>query len=175
VGVLAHEDVGINFTGTDFSWMESWIWIGALAAIFIVFWLVDRPGANELVRPGGRPTEQGRRYVLLCAAVGALLFAASLASGHDTAWPGVIAGAVAAFIGYLGLAQFFIRANSRLEAAGDPGVVLGLGRDLVTIALTVLVVVADVVGYVVLVAALVLAATARRRAGEKYEGLRVLR
>jgi hypothetical protein len=36
-------------------------------------------------------------------------------------------------------------------------------------------VIADPVGYVVLAAALVLMVTARRREGEKYEGLRVLR
>jgi hypothetical protein len=36
-------------------------------------------------------------------------------------------------------------------------------------------VLADVVGYVVFAAALVLIVMARRREGEKYEGLRVLR
>ena len=68
-----------------------------------------------------------------------------------------------------------MRANARVFATGDPGVVLGLGRDALTIALTVACVLADVVGYAVFAVALVLLVTARRREGEKYEGLRILR
>jgi hypothetical protein len=82
---------------------------------------------------------------------------------------------VLGFIGYLALARLFMRANRRLAAAGDTGILLGLGRDLLTIVLTVLVVLTDVVGYLVVIAALVLLATSRRGEGEKYEGLRVLR
>jgi hypothetical protein len=174
-GVLAHENVGIDFTGTDWAWMESWIFIGILAALFIAFWVMDREGKSERVRPGGRATEAGRQYQLLCALAGALLFAGSLADGGETSWPGLVVGAVIGFIGYLALGRLFMRANQRVFAAGDPGVVLGIGRDLLTIALTVLVVLADVAGYVVLLVALVLIVTARRREGEKYEGLRVLR
>jgi hypothetical protein len=174
-GVLAHENVGIDFTGTDWAWMESWIFIGILATLFIAFWVMDREGKSERVRPGGRATEAGRQYQLLCALAGALLFAGSLADGGETSWPGLVVGAVIGFIGYLALGRLFMRANQRVFAAGDPGVVLGLGRDLLTVALTVLVVLADVAGYVVLVVALVLIVAARRREGEKYEGLRVLR
>jgi hypothetical protein len=174
-GVLAHENVGIDFTGTDWAWMESWIFIGILGALFIAFWVMDREGKSERVRPGGRATEAGRQYQLLCALAGALLFAGSLADGGETSWPGLVVGAVTGFIGYLALGRLFMRANQRVFAAGDPGVVLGLGRDLLTVALTVLVVLADVAGYVVLVVALVLIVAARRREGQKYEGLRVLR
>jgi hypothetical protein len=174
-GVMAHEDAGIDFTGTDWSWMESWVFIGILAALFVVFWVMDREGKNELIRPGGRAMEAAPTYPLLCAAAGALLFAGTLADAGDSSWPGLIAGAVAGFIGYLALGRLFMRANARLFAAGDSGTVLGLGRDALTIALTVLVVLVDVLGYVVLLATLVLVLTARRREGEKYEGLRVLR
>jgi hypothetical protein len=174
-GVMAHEDAGIDFTGTDWSWMESWVFLGILAAVFIAFWVVDREGKSQVVRPGGRAMEAGPAYPFLCAAAGALLFAGSLADGGETSWPGLVAGAAIGFVGYLALGRLFMRANQRLFNAGDPGVVLGLARDALTIALTVLVVVVDVLGYVLLVAALVLLLTARRREGEKYEGLRVLR
>jgi len=174
-GVLANQDVGVDFTGTDWAWMESWIFIGVLAALFIAFWIMDREGKSERIRPGGRAMEASSQYQFFCALAGALLFAGSLADGGETSWPGLLVGAVIGFIGYLGLGRLFMRANQRVFAAGDPGVVLGIGRDLLTIALTVLVVLADVVGYVVLAAALVLIFAARRREGEKYEGLRVLR
>jgi hypothetical protein len=174
-GVLAHEDAGINFTGTDWAWMESWVFIGILMALFIVFWVMDRAGKSGVIRPGGRAMETLPTYPLFCAVAGALLFAGSLADGGETSWPGLVAGAVIGFIGYLALGLLFMRANQRLFAAGDPGVLLGIGRDLLTIALTVLVVFADVVGYMVFAVALVLIFMARRREGEKYEGLRVLR
>jgi hypothetical protein len=174
-GVMAHEDAGIDFSGTDWSWMESWVFVGILAALFIVFWVMDRAGRNELIRPGGRAMEASPSYPLLCAVAGALLFAGTLADAGHTSWPGLVAGAIAGLVGYLALGRLFMRANQRLFAAGDPGVVLGLGRDALTIALTILVVLVDVLGYVVLVATLVLLLTARRREGEKYEGLRVLR
>ena len=174
-GVLAHEDGGVDFTGTDWSWMESWLFLGILAALYIVFWIMDREQKNELIRPGGRAMEASPTYPVFCAVAGALLFAGTLADHGHASWPGLVAGAVVGFIGYLALGLLFMRANQRLFAAGDPGVVLGLGRDLLVIALTVVCVLADPVGYVVLAAALVLMVTARRREGEKYEGLRVLR
>ena len=174
-GVMASLDEGVDFSGTDWSWMESSTFLGVVATLFVVFWLLDRTGTNKLIRPKGRPPEAEPPYLELCAICGALLFAGSLADGGETAWPGLVAGAVAGFIGYMAFGLLFMRANQRLQAAGDPGVVLGLARDLAVVVLTIVVVLADVVGYVVLLAALVLMLTARRREGEKYEGLRVLR
>src|SRR4051795_1877025 len=120
-GVMAHEDAGVNFTGTDWAWMESWVFIGILAALYIVFWVMDRAGKNEVIRPGGRAMEAGPAYPVLCAIAGALLFAGSLADGGHTALPGLLAGAVIGFIGFLSLGRLFMRANQRLFNAGDPG------------------------------------------------------
>ena len=174
-GVMANQDAGVDFTGTDWSWMESWVFIGIAAAVFAGFWLLDRAGTNKLMRPKGRPPEAEPPSALLCAAAGALLFAGSLADGGEASWPGLIGGAVVGFVGYLALGRLFMRTNERLQAAGDPGVVLGIGRDLGTIALTVLIVLTDVVGFIALAVALGLLLTGRGRGDEKYEGLRVLR
>src|SRR3954466_4304559 len=100
-GVLAHEDAGIDFTGTDWAWMESWIFIGILALLYVVFWTMDRNGDSEVMRPGGRLMEEGP-YRFLCAIAGALLFAGSLADGGETSWPGLLAGAIVGLIGFLG-------------------------------------------------------------------------
>jgi hypothetical protein len=174
VGAMARANAGIDLEGTDFSWMESWIFIGVLAALFIGAWLIDRSKSN-LMRRGGTDPEALPSYPLLAAAAGALVFAASLAAGGETSWPGLLGGALLGFVGYLAFARLFMRANRRLAAAGDPGTLLGLGRDLLTIAIAVVVILADVVGYLVVLASLVLLVSARRREGEKYEGLRVLR
>src|SRR3954469_15987706 len=121
-GVLAHEDAGINFTGTDWAWMESWVFVGILTALFIVFWVMDRAGKSGVIRPGGRAMETLPTYPFFCAVAGALLFAGSLADGGEASWPGLLVGAVIGFIGYLALGLLFMRANQRLLAAGDPGV-----------------------------------------------------
>jgi hypothetical protein len=174
-GVLAHADAGIDFSGTDFSWMESWIWIGALAAVFVGGWLFDRSRTNDSEGKPRKPPEAGAGYGFLCAAMGALVFAASLAAGGETSWPGIVAGAVLGFLGYLAIARLFMRATDRLVASGDPGTLLGLARDAIGIAATAAIVFLDVLGYVVVVAALLLLLAGRHRAGEKYEGLRILR
>jgi hypothetical protein len=154
--------------------MESWVFIGILAALYAVFWFMDREGKSEVIRPGGRPMEEGP-YRFMCAIAGALLFAGTLADHGHKAWPGLIAGAVAGFIGYLALGRLFMRANQRLFAAGDNGTILGLGRDLLVIALAAVSVLLDPAGYAILLVAIVLILMARGRQDEKYEGLRILR
>ena len=174
-GVMAHENAGIDFSGTDWSWLESPVFLAILAAVYVVFWLLDRGGGSNAIRPGGRAMEASPGYLISCAAAGALLFAGSLADGGHAAWPGLIAGALLGLLGCFSFGRLFARANARLFAAGDPGIVLGLARDVATIAVTVLVVLVGVLGYLVVLAAIVIALAARRREGEKYEGLRILR
>ena len=61
------------------------------------------------------------------------------------------------------------------QALADAWVRVRDDPDVRVIVLTVLVVLTHVVGYLVVIAALVLLATSRRGEGEKYEGLRILR
>jgi hypothetical protein len=173
-GALAKADAGIDFSGTDWAFMESWIWIGLLAVLFAAGWAFDRSRTNDSGGREDRP-ESKPLYPLLCAVTGGLLFAASLADGGETSWPGLIAGAVLGVLGFLAISRLFMRVNQRLAATGDPGTVLGLARDAIGIAATVAVVFLDVLGYVLVVVALVLLLRARTTGGEKYEGLRVLR
>jgi hypothetical protein len=167
-GVLARADAGTNFSHTDWSWMESWAWIAVLAVFFLSGWLMDR-GKRSETRP-----ESNIGYGVLAGAMGALTFAASLADGGHTAWPGLVGGAVLGFVAYLALARLFMRATQRLNAAGDSGTVLGLGRDALAISISAAVIFAGALGYVAVVVALLLLVT-RRGGDEKYAGLRVLR
>lgn len=177
-GVLAKADTGVDFSGTNFAWMESWPWIIGLAAVFVAFWLADRRAPDEggarTAPPWGEAAQQ-RGYLIYCLIVGALLFAASLASGHHTSWPGIVGGAALGVLAYLSITRLFEGANARLLARGDNGVVLGLTRDAIGIATAAAVILLDVLGYVVVLAALFLLFGARRAAAGKYEGLRILR
>src|SRR5207249_3719091 len=83
----ARADAGTNFSHTDWSWMESWVWIAVLAVFFLSGWLMDR-GKRSETRP-----ESNIGYGVLAGAMGALTFAASLAGGGHTAWPGLVGGA----------------------------------------------------------------------------------
>jgi cytochrome b561 len=178
-GVLAKADAGTDFSGTDWSWMESWVWIGILVALFIAGWVFDRSRTNDAeAAPQAEKRERPEAsigYGMLAAAMGALTFAASLAAGGHASWPGIVAGAILGFIGFLAFARLFMRATERLQVAGDSGTLLGLGRDALGIAISVSVVFVGVIGYAVVAAALLLLAGTRRREGEKYQGLRVLR
>ena len=175
-GVLARADAGTDFSHTGWSWMESWVWIVALVVLLVAGWALDRGSVGSRQPVVGRPRpESNLGYGLLSAAMGALTFAASLAGGGETAWPGIVAGAVLGFVGYLAVARLFMRATQRLNAAGDPGALLGIARDVLTIGASVLVVFVGVLGYVAVLAALALLALGRGRGEEKYAGLRILR
>lgn len=175
-GALAKADAGIDFSGTDFAWMESWVFIGVLAAIYVGYWVADRrtPGAPKSEPPWGDRLQQGG-YVMLAIAGGALTFAATLADGGHAVWPGIVAGAALGVLAYMSITRLFEGAVQRLAASGDNGVVLGLARDAIGIVTVVAVVLLDVLGYVVVLAALLLLFGARRAAAGKYEGLRILR
>ena len=175
-GALARGDVGIDFDGTDYSFLEEPWFLVVVLAVAVGAYFVDRTR-------GTRPDESRDPVAVglgvIGIVLGALLFAGSLADdGHD-AWPGLIAGALAAALGYLAVAALFGRARRRLRAADRTGAsapnLLDAYADAVALALAGLSILAPPVGLVALVAFLVLLVRARGGEGRKYEGLRVLR
>src|ERR1700742_2262304 len=97
-GVLAREDAGIDFEGTDFSFLEDTWFLAVVFALAIVMYLVQRQRAAA-------PPAAGRDPVVLAtgvigAVLGALLFAGAVAqSSADGSWFGLIGGAVCALLG----------------------------------------------------------------------------
>jgi uncharacterized membrane protein len=121
-------------------------------------------------------TETGPAALLMGAAavvLGALFFAGSLCRDHYAVWPGFIGGAVCAVIGILATRPLFARVRARLDdsaAAAVPLYAEGLG-----ILLAALSIVAPPVGLIGLGLLLWLLIAGRRRDGQKYAGLRILR
>jgi hypothetical protein len=109
-GSLAAGDVGIDFEGTDFAFMEKpWFLVAVAAAMLVTLFL-------------RKYFESGRGAASLAgigAGFGALMFAASLADRHETWWYGLIAGAVLALFANSVSSDLIGRVRRRFEAADD--------------------------------------------------------
>lgn len=110
----------------------------------------------------------------LAAVTGGALFGLSLTDADHPAWPGWALGALAAAFSY-GVARDVV--SGARERAGEAGSAVGLGLivALAALALAALSLIAEPVALAALLTLLWLALSRRRRAREKYEGLRVLR
>jgi hypothetical protein len=181
-GALARGDTGVDFEGTSYEFLEEPAFLVAVLALAVGAYAVDRTRGT---RPdeGRDPVAAGLGVIAL--GLGALLFAGSLADGDHTSWPGLVAGAVAAALGYLGVAALFTRARRRLRGVGAAGEGGGAPRgggnlldayaDVIALVLAGLSILAPPVGIAAVIAFALLLLLRARGGGEKYEGLRILR
>jgi hypothetical protein len=164
-GALARSDTGIDFDGTDWSFLESTGFLAAVLAIGVIAYLAERSEAN-------------RRFVEVFSGVvgvvlGALLFAGALADGGSASWPGLIGGVICAALGWRALGGLIERARARLKGGG--AALLTAYADGVALLLAAIAIFVPPASILAIVAFLVLLVAGRRREGEKYAGLRVLR
>jgi len=168
-GALAAGDLTIDFQGTDFAFLEGAGWLLAVVIALVVAVALQR-------RLGADRTEAGVAGAALgglALGVGAVLFAGALSDHSDTWWPGILGGLACAAVSQAALRDLFTRARARLDQGGHEALtVYADGVALVVAALSVLL---PPVGIVALGFALWLLLGGRRRAGEKYAGLRILR
>ena len=168
-GGLAAGNVEIHFSHTDYSFLQSGPFLLAMAVLAVVLTLAERRLA------AGR-TETRPWSVLLAAAavlLGALFFAGSLCRGHYAVWPGFIGGVVCAMIGILATRPLFARVRARLDDSAAAAV--PLYAESLAVVLAALSIVAPPVGVIGLGFLLWLLLAGRRRDGQKYAGLRILR
>jgi hypothetical protein len=169
-GALARDDLGVDFSHTSYDFLESTgFLLGVLALAVVAYGLDRRRGADSA-------SARDPASLLLAGgalALGALLFAGSLAEGHHSAWPGLVAGVACAALGYAAVATLFARARRRLDA-GATGL-LTVYADGVALALAALAIAFPPVGIVAVIAFVALLVRTRAGGDRKYEGLRVLR
>ena len=169
VGALAAGDVEIDFKGTDYSFLQNPAFLLAMVIGAIVLAMIERRLAPEKLERG--PLALGLAAIALV--LGALLFAGSLGRGHYEVWPGFIGGVLCAAVGIAATRPLLARVRARLdEAAAAALPVYAEGTALVFAALSVL---APPVGLIGLLLLLWLLYASRRREGQKYAGLRILR
>jgi uncharacterized membrane protein YhaH (DUF805 family) len=179
-GALASGDVGVDFDNTSFDWVESPGFLLAVLALSVIGYFLERQsGGRERREGGGNGTGRPERspvqaaLAVIAMVLGAVLFGASLAEGGETEWPGVIAGMLCAFLGFMAVAMLFARARARLE--GGAAALLGVYADVTSLVLAGLTILFPPLGYVVLVGFVVMLIRAQRGGAQKYEGLRILR
>jgi hypothetical protein len=167
VGALASADLGLDFDGTSFAFLEEWPFLLAvLVLVAATDFLVRRRADLE----GGTLT-----WVLLGIALilGALMGAGSLADHDYVIAPGIVAGTSCAALGFFAARSLFGRVRQRLDPEAQSvlplygeGVALGAAGASVLFPPLAILVIAGLAW---------LLAGSRRRAGEKYAGLRILR
>jgi hypothetical protein len=167
-GALAGADAGLDFDGTDFSFLEQPLWlIAVVAALAATVGWERRRGDQRLVGP------VAAALAGLAIGVGALLFAGSLADEGETWWPGLVAGMACAALGNAAARNFIGRVARRLEA--EVRSALAVYEDGASLALAGLAILVPPVSIAAIVALAWLLLRGRRRDDEKYAGLRVLR
>ena len=168
-GAFAAANLTIDFEGTDFSFLESTGWLLALVVALVVFVILGRRMGDERLHAG----PLGAVLSGIAIGVGAVLFAGTLADHSDTWWPGLIGGLAFAFLAERATRDLLGRTRSRLDAeAASALTVYAEGAALLIAVLSIL---APPLGLVALGFLVWLLLGGRRRQGEKYAGLRILR
>jgi uncharacterized membrane protein YgdD (TMEM256/DUF423 family) len=169
VGALAAGSVQIDFKHTDYDFLQGAPFLIAVALAAILLVIAERRLTAET---------RSRRPVLIALgavalALGALLFAGSLCRGHYEVWPGYVGGVACALIGLAATRPLFARVRARLDDAAAAAV--PLYAEGIALLFGALSIVAPPVGPIGLALLLWLLFGGRRREGQKYAGLRILR
>ena len=163
---LALGDVGLDFDGTAYSFLETPAFFGVVLGLGVLATVLDRRGAQQRV-----VLDVGLGVVAAC--IGALLFAGSLADNGYPGWPGIAGGIACAALGYLAGRALFRGARRRLDAGA--ATLLTLYADAIALALAALAIFLPPLSVLALVALAMLLLRSRRAQGRKFEGLRILR
>ena len=169
VGALASADLGIDFDGTSFAFLESPAFLlGAIVVVALLDLLRRRAGDEAF--------EAGPGLVALAAAalaLGALEAGGSMDDRNHPVVLGIVVGLAAAALGFFASRSLFNRVRARLDA--DTARALPVYREAVALAAAGLSVLFPPLALVVIVGLAFLLTGGRRRQGEKYAGLRILR
>ena len=163
-GGFAIGDVGIDFESTDFAFLEEPVFLLAVGIVMFLTLLLR----GRLDTPAGAAALSG-----IGVGLGALLFAGTLDDRHAVWWPGLIGGLLCAMLASAAVRDLFNRTRARLDreaAAALPIYAEGVAVVLASLSILIPPVSVLAIGFFIW-----LLAGGRRRAGEKYAGLRILR
>jgi hypothetical protein len=166
---LAAADLGLDFEGTDFAFLEGWPFLAAVLVLILAAELAGRRRGRAALERGPALYALGAVAVVL----GALEAAGSLADRDHAVLAGVVAGAACAALGFAVTRQLLARVGRRLDAEAAGYLPLyGEAAALVACATAIAL---PPLALVVIGGLAWLLLAGRRREGEKYAGLRILR
>jgi hypothetical protein len=167
-GALGRADLGLDFEHTRYAFLESSWFLLAVVVLLVATVVAERR------RPGAAETGSfGAALAGIAVGLGALLFAGSLADHGETSWAWLAPGLACALVGQAAARSLFGRVARRLDA--EARLALPLYADGGSLLGAALAVVIPPVSILVLGFLAWLWLGGRRRSGEKYAGLRVLR
>jgi Domain of unknown function (DUF4126) len=175
-GGLARGDIGIDFDGTDLWWLESPGFLAALLALAVIGFLVERSGPNRASPDIGGRIGRGPAEILagvIALVLGALLFAGALLDNGQEAWIGLVFGPLCAALGWVAVGGLVERVRARL--APEQAALVTAYADGAALILAAIAIFVPPLGYLAIPGFVVLLLGGRRREGEKYAGLRILR
>ena len=164
-GALATADLGIDYENTPFDFLEQPGWLLAVLVALIVAVIAQRRGVPERVLDSSLSG--------IGIGLGALLCAGALADHDYVWWPGIVGGGLCAALAGAASHSLVVRTRARLDDEARAALPVYLeGAAVVLAALAVLVAPVTVLalGFFAF-----LLRGGRRREGEKYAGLRILR
>jgi hypothetical protein len=173
-GALARGDVGIDFDGTHWRFLEDPIFLLVVFGLALFWYGAERSALNQA---GGATGGQRRALdvskALIGLTLGALLFAGTFAEAGHRAWPALLGGLACAALAWIAVGGLFDRARRRLE---DEAVgLLTIYLEGTALLLAAIAIAAPPLALLALPVFLVLLVRGRREEGRKYAGLRVLR
>ena len=169
VGALAAGNLGIDFDGTDFAFLEQAPALAiVLAMLAISTYAVRRAGPDAPERP-----PYAWIFGALAVILGALQGAASLADRGHPIVAGLIVGAACAALGFAAVRDLLMRTRRRLDA--DTAGTLPVYAEAAALGAAGVSVLFPPLALLVIGGLIALLVGGRRRSGEKYAGLRILR
>lgn len=164
-GALASGDIGIDYEGTPFHFLEAPGWLLAVVVALVALVIAQRRGVPE------GPLESA--LAGLGIGLGALLAAATIADHYDLWWPALLGGGLCAALAGAATRSLVTRTRARLDP--EARAALPVYVDGTALVLAALAIVAAPISVVALGFFAFLLRGGRRRAGEKFAGLRILR
>ncbi len=168
VGALAAGNLGVNFGGTDWSFLEKAPFLLAMIVGLVAFDFARRRAGEERLEAGAGFALIG----LVAIAVALLEGAGSLADRDGPVAAGIAVAVVAAVLGLLAVRPLFQRVRTRLGAEAG---LLPLYREALGLVVAGLSVLFPPLAIIVVGGLVFLLLGGQRREGEKYAGLRILR
>jgi hypothetical protein len=164
-GALATGDIGVDYENTSFAFLEQPGWLLAVVLALIVAVLLQRRGVAQKTLDSSLSG--------IGIGLGALLFAGTLADHGYAWWPGLLGGAACAALAGAATGSLVARVRARLDA--DARSALPVYLEGTAVVLAALAVVVAPISAVALGFFAFLLRGGKRREGEKYAGLRILR